>query len=116
MSENQVRRFWCLVDDEQTAFYVNASLTWDVEELTKAIRQVRPHLQTIDTIDLVLWKVMLSYSPALMFLLTYLRSSTSLFQLTPRRVSTNVFLNKSTIPLSSGQAYAEAVGRLSRSS
>jgi hypothetical protein len=70
MSENEVRRFWCLVDDEQTAFSVNAGLTWDVEELTKAIWQHRHRLQAIDIIDLVLWKVMLSYSSALTFLLT----------------------------------------------
>ena len=64
MSEDEVRCVWCLIDDEKTAFSVYASLKWDVEELTKAILQQRPRLQTFDIVDLVLWKVRLSYPPA----------------------------------------------------
>ena len=64
MSEDEVRRVWCLVDDEQKAFSVNANLKWDVEELTEAIRQTRPRLGKIDIVDIALWKVRQSYSPA----------------------------------------------------
>jgi hypothetical protein len=41
---------------------VNGCLEWDVEELTDAIQRRRTRLKTIDIIDLVLWKVRLSYS------------------------------------------------------
>jgi len=61
MSEDEVCRVWCLVDDEQRAFSVNASLEWDVEELTDAIQRRRTRLKALDIIDLVLWKVRLSY-------------------------------------------------------
>ena len=61
MSEDEAYHFWCMIDDEQTAFSVNASPRWNVEELTKAIRQERPRLQTVDIVDLVLWKVRLIY-------------------------------------------------------
>ena len=54
MSEDEVCRVWCLIDGEQTAFSVKASLRWDVEELKKAIQQERNRLKTIDIIDLVL--------------------------------------------------------------
>jgi hypothetical protein len=64
MSEDEVCRVWCLIDDEKTAFSVNAGLDWDVEELTKTIRHERPRLKTIDIINLVLWKVRLSCSLA----------------------------------------------------
>jgi len=70
MSGDELCRIWCLIDDEQKAFSVHAGLEWDVEQLTMAIREARFRLQTIEIIDLVLWKVMLSYSPALKFLLT----------------------------------------------
>ena len=74
MSENEVHEFWCLIDDEVTPFSVHASLSWKVNELTKTIRQERPRLQTIDIIDIVLWKVRLSYSSASTFVLTYAHS------------------------------------------
>jgi len=64
MSEDEVCRVWCLIDGEQTAFSVNASLEWDVEELMDAIQHRRTCLKTIDITDLVLWKVRLSYSSA----------------------------------------------------
>jgi len=62
MSEDEVCRVWCLIDSEQTAFSINANLGWDVEELKDAIQRRRTRLKTIDIIDLVLWKVRLSYS------------------------------------------------------
>ena len=74
MSENEVNEFWCLIDDEETPFSVNVSRRWDVEELTKTIRQARPRLQTIDIIDIVLWKVRLSYSLASTFVPTCVHS------------------------------------------
>jgi hypothetical protein len=61
MSEDNACRVWCLIDDEKRAFSVNAGLEWDVEELTKTIRQERPRLQAIDIVDIALWKVRLSY-------------------------------------------------------
>lgn len=64
MSEDEVHEFWCLIDDEETPFSVPASLSWKVNGLTKAIRQERQRLHTIDITDLVLWKVRLFYSPA----------------------------------------------------
>jgi hypothetical protein len=70
MSEDQVNEFWCLIDDEKIPFSVPASLSWTVNELTKTIRQERLRLQGIDIIDIVLWKVRLSYSLASTFVLT----------------------------------------------
>jgi hypothetical protein len=61
MSEDEVRRVWCLIDDEKKAFSVPAGLEWDVEDLTKAIRQERRRLKAIEIIDLVLWKVKVFY-------------------------------------------------------
>jgi hypothetical protein len=34
ISEREVLHFWCLIDDEQTAFSVRARPGWNVEELS----------------------------------------------------------------------------------
>ena len=62
ISAREVSHFWCLIDNEQHAFAVRASLEWNVYELMKAIKQERAPLESIDIEDIVLWKVRLSYS------------------------------------------------------
>jgi len=60
MSEDEVHRFWCILDDEKDPFFIDGSLSWNVETLKDAIQHRRPRLQGIEIVDLVLWKVSLS--------------------------------------------------------
>jgi hypothetical protein len=87
--------FWCLLGDE--AFVVEADLEWDVSQLAEAIQE-KQHLRG-RTSDIVLRKV--RPSDLMHHKHTYLRSSMSPFQLTTKRLFSNVFLNQSPIPLSS---------------
>lgn len=68
ISEDEACRFWCLFDrqepqssdgeeERELPFSVNASLKWDVDQLTEAIQQERPLFRNIGITDLVLWKV-----------------------------------------------------------
>jgi len=99
MSEQDVCRFWCMIHDERRPFSVIVGRRWNVEELTKAIQQERHRLQSIDIIDLFLWKVRLFCSPALTFLLTCRHSWIIPFQLATT-LFPNFFLNQSLISLS----------------
>jgi len=104
MSKDAVRRVWCLIDGEQTAFSINASLEWDVEELKDAIQRRRTRLKTIDIIDLVLWKVILSYSGVNVVLTCGAHSWMIPFQyltMTTTILFLNFFLNQSLVSLSS---------------
>ena len=57
MFEDEVCHFWCMIDDEQKVFFVDASFTWNMEVLRNVIQQWRPCLQSIEITDLGLWKV-----------------------------------------------------------
>ena len=61
MSGNQVCQFWCFIDRETIPFPVVASLKSDVDQLTNAIKKEKDILRDLDTSDIVLWKVSLSY-------------------------------------------------------
>ena len=76
MPENELCQYWCLLDSndsEETPIFVDASLKWNVYQLTEAIQKKRRVLRDLDASDIVLWKVRISYSPALTFVLTCLR-------------------------------------------
>jgi hypothetical protein len=67
MSEDELRQLWCLLDSndpKDKPFSVDAKLSWNMYQLTEAIQGKKGVLRDLDTSDIVLWKVRISYSPA----------------------------------------------------
>jgi hypothetical protein len=67
MAEDELRQFWCLLhsnDPEETPFFVDARPKWNMEQLTEAIQKKRRVFRDLDTSDIVLWKVRISYPSA----------------------------------------------------
>jgi len=64
MPEDERRQFWCLLDSNDSKdkpFFVDAGLKWNMDQLTQAIQKKRRALRDLDTSDIVLWKVRVSY-------------------------------------------------------
>ncbi len=64
MPEDELRQFWCLLDSNDPPFLVDASLKWNMDQLTQAIQKRKHALHDLDTSDIVLWKVRMSYPPS----------------------------------------------------
>jgi len=60
MSQSGVK-LWCLIEDETKPFSVPADVNGDVDDLVKAVQRENRLLFDLNTSDVVLWKVRISY-------------------------------------------------------